>query len=140
MAKEKKNRWAGVIFGPGLVLLSVMALWKNETRFDYHRAAASTHEVASLSDAQAGQQFSFTGPMDQQLTFPGEYVDSFTGKLIVYRTAQIYAWDEDKDDDGTTWRLRWMSHVEHNSRNSGVRQVLLSKNFLAKAWVQRLSL
>ena len=129
MAKKEKNRWIGIVLGPCLTVVSLCALWKNETRFDYHKAAAATTQVNSLSQAYPNQLLSFTGEMDQQLSYPGGYVDSFTGYLTVERNAEIYAWDEDRDDDHTTWTLRWMSSVESNSRNSGVTQVLSSTEF-----------
>ena len=123
---REKNRWLGIIIGPAVVFFALSGLWKNETRFDYHRAASSTTEVNALSEAKSGELFSMTGPMDQGLSYPGTYIDTFSGYLVVWRSAQIYAWDKDEDDDGVTWTMRWMSSVESNSRNSGVRQELSS--------------
>lgn len=129
-SERSKNRWAGIFIGPALVVFSLMAIWKNETRFDFHRAAAKTQPMSSLAGASPGQVVSYTGPMDQNLTMSGEYVESFSGYLYVQRTAQIYAWDRDKDSDGhVKWNLRWMNHVESNNRNQGVRQELSSRRF-----------
>ena len=120
MAEKKDSKWLGLMIGPLISCCAVVALWKNETRFDYHRAAAATDSVQSPRDATNGQLISLTGPMDQSLTIQGTYVDSFTGYLQVRRVAEIYAWDREEDsDDGVTWTLRWMSSVEGNSRNSG---------------------
>jgi hypothetical protein len=111
-------------------------LWKNETRFDYAGAAESTKAVIEVKGSQEGDLISLTGSMDPQLTFPGEYVKSFTGHLVVWRDAEIYAWEEDSDDDGnTTWSMRWMSHLERNSRNRGVVQRLTSKKFMPEQFV-----
>lgn len=130
MADRKKNRWAGIVFGPVLVFFALSALWKNETRFDYHRAAARTLEISTIDQASPGDLVSFTGPMDRSLTLSGEYVDSFTGFLSVGRHAEIYAWDEERNDDRVTWNKEWMSRLESNSRNSGLKQELTSTRFL----------
>ena len=131
MGKREKNRWMGVLLGPALSFFAVVALWKNETRFDYYRAAAKTDEIQSADEGADGQLISLTGPMDQSMSLDGEYVESFTGFLEVWRIAQIYAWDKDKSsDDRVTWNLEWMSSVESNSRNSGVHQRLSSNRFL----------
>lgn len=130
MASERKNRWAGFIIGPIMVFVGLGAIWKNENRFDYHKAAEKTQVVASPQALVAGQRFSYTGEMDQGLVLDGEYVDTFTGYLMVRRSAEIYAWDEDTDsDDRVTWSRRWMSSVESNSRNQGIRQQLSSNRF-----------
>lgn len=130
MSKKQRNRWAGLIIGPVLAYFSLAALWKNETRFDYHNAAVGTWVIQSSTDATAGQLISLTGPMDTDLTISGEYVEAFIGFLYVQRDAEIYAWNRDEDDDGVDWDLRWMSGVESNSRNEGVMQQLASKRFL----------
>lgn len=123
------------MFGPGLVFLSLSALWKNEVRFDYHQAAAATRPVAVAAALEEGQRFSFTGPMNQGLFMSGEYVVGFTGYLLVDRQAEIYAWSESKDsDNNVTWKLRWMSRLEDNSRNAGVRQLLSSRRFMPDSY------
>ncbi|NCF85192.1 MAG: hypothetical protein GWQ08_06615 [Verrucomicrobiaceae bacterium] len=120
MANRKKNRWAGIVFGPVLVFAALSAIWKNETRFDYHRAAAKTQEFVALGEALSGDLMSFTGDMNRELTMSGEYVDSFTGYLSVKRHAEIYAWDKDESDDSVTWKKKWMSSLESNSRNNSL--------------------
>ena len=125
--KDGKGRWVGLLAGPALVLFSLSAIWKNETRFDFYRAAAKTQQVANLADAQNGKNISMTGGMDTSLKIQGDYVESFTGYTLVRRHTEIYAWDEEKDDDQTRWTLRWMSSKESNSRNGGIRQELESK-------------
>ena len=130
MAKREKNRWMGIFFGPAVTFFALFALWKNETRFDYYRAAAGTEAVDSPANASSGQLISLTGPMDQRLTMNGDYVESFVGFLKVYRSSEIYCWDREKDsDDDVRWRKRWMSSVENNSRNNGIRKTLSSKTF-----------
>jgi hypothetical protein len=130
MERKTKNRWAGFIVGPAMVFIALGAIWKNETRFDYHQAAKKTEAVQTRDQLISGQNFSYTGPMDQQLVIEGDYVDSFTGYLMVQRSAEIYAWDKDTDSEGhTTWSRRWMSSLESNSRNSGIRQELSSNRF-----------
>lgn len=124
-SRKKKNRAAGIIIGPILVIAALSALWKNETRFDYHKAATKTLAAPSIAGMEDGRNHSYTGAMDPSLTLPGAYIASFTGYLVVDRSAEIYCWDRDEDDDGdVTWTRRWMSSVESNSRNSGIRQEL----------------
>lgn len=133
--RKKNNPLAALVFGPALVVGSVMALWQNEHRFDYHKAAKSTQEVFEVQALSPDQVFSFTGPMDQSLTIPGHYVESFTGFLTVKRRAEIYAWDEDEDSDGNTdWDREWMTSVQSNSRNSEVKQTLSSQRFIPKTF------
>ncbi len=132
---RKKSKWGGLLMGPFMVCVALVALWKNETRFVYARAAVSTLSVIDLNGLQAGELISMTGSMDQQLSFPGEYVERFTGHLVVWRDAQIYAWQEDEDDDGTTWSMRWMSNLERNSRNSRIVQRLSSNRFMPEGFV-----
>lgn len=125
---KKDRKWAGLILGPAIVFFALSALWKNETRFDFYNAARKTKPVIALGEAAENELFSHTGEMDSSLTIDGDYVQSFVGYLLVIRKAEIYAWEEDEDDDGSsTWHLSWQSSVESNSRNSGIRQQLSSK-------------
>ena len=86
--RKKDNKAAGVIIGPIFVIASVTALWKNETRFDYHKAAAKTEPAMSLDRLEPGRNFSYSGEMDQSLTLarantlrPLPDIWSFTGML-----------------------------------------------------------
>jgi len=125
----------GIITGPVITCLALMTIWKNETRFDFYRAAARTQPISAPEDAAEEQRISHTGPMDGGLTMDGHYVQSFTGYLMVRRSAEIYAWDKDEDSDGdVTWDLEWMSAVESNSRNHGVRQQLTTHTFLPREY------
>ena len=134
MAKKKKKQ-GGVVIGSLLVLASMSALWKNETRFDYARAAASTSPVESIDSLANNQLFSYTDAMSQDLVLEGEYVDSFTGYLIIWRNAEIYAWDEDEDDDGNkSYNKEWMSYVDNNHRNSNIKQRLSGDVFLPDSY------
>lgn len=120
MAEGKKKKDNGIVFGIILLGASIMAIWKNEHRFDYYKAAKATAPVESIEALADGSLFSHTGPMDQGLTLKGKYVDSFEGYLQVTRTAEIYAWDRDEDDDGVSWSKEWMSSLESNERNEGL--------------------
>lgn len=134
-SRKKKNEAGGLIIGPALVIIALVALWKNETRFDYHKAAAKTEPAFSLDAVGEGSNFSYTGGMDGSLTLPGKYIAAFTGYLVVHRSAEIYCWERDEDDDGdVTWRMTWMSSVESNSRNSGVSQKLKAGRILPPAY------
>ncbi len=136
MASKKKNsKVPGFIIGPLLVIASVSALWKNETRFDYHKAAKETVPVAVLDQVKENQKLSYSGEMDQSLALPGKYIQTFTGYLIVHRSAEIYCWERDEDEDGdVTWSKQWMSSVEGNSRNDGIRQKLNSGRILPPSY------
>ncbi|MCR9294835.1 MAG: hypothetical protein NXI32_19110 [bacterium] len=136
MARRNKNSAAGVIVGPVVALLAMVALWKNETRFDYYRAASRTPVVSLIDQAPTDKSFCYTGPMNLDLEIRGDYIEAFVGELVVYRQAEIYCWDRDEDSDGdVTWNMEWMSSVESNSRNSGIRQELESKTLLPPSYL-----
>ena len=121
--KKKNNPFAAILIGPAIGFVAVTALWHNEGRFNYYKAAKATTPVEALTSP--GETVSITGWMDQNLTLDGQYVTSFRGYLTVRRSAKIYSWEKDTDSDGgVTWDLRWTSYVESNSRNSGVTQIL----------------
>lgn len=125
----------GILIGPAIVWISMTVLWKNETRFDYYRAASKTTPASSLQDAHSGDSISYSGPMDQSISLEGKYIKSFVGYLVIKRAATIYCWDRDKDSDGhVKWRLSWQSRVETNSRNNGVHQVLQSGEMMPSAF------
>ncbi len=127
MAAKKKGNPIIV----GLVMLggSIAALWQNEHRFDYYKAASDTAVVEQVSRLKSDDIFSYTGDMDQRLVLDGEFVQEFTGYLKIQRRAEIYAWERDEDDDGVSWSKKWMSSLEGNSRNSGLRKELSSSTF-----------
>ncbi|MEM1441383.1 MAG: TMEM43 family protein [Verrucomicrobiota bacterium] len=134
-SSKKKSKIGGVIVGPIFVFLGLSALWKNETRFDYHKAAAKTTPAASLATMENGGNYSYTGRMNEELTLPGKYIKTFTGYLVVSRSAEIYCWDRDEDSEGdVTWRREWMNSVQSNSRNSGIRQTLDSGRILPSSY------
>lgn len=130
MANSKRSRWAGVFIGPAIAIAAVTAMWQNEARFDFYKAARNTTAIQSPGDAEDGELISHTGNMDQDMSFRGEYVENFQGYLVVNRRAEIYAWQEDEDDDGTTWNMKWSSTLESNSRNNGIQQQLASHRFV----------
>ena len=133
MARSKnKNGSGGIIVGPILIVVGILALWGNEGRFDYATAARGTKTMNAPTTEFDNELISYTGSMETDLTIPGEYVESLVGYLTVSRNAEIYAWDENEDDDGnTTWSRKWMSSVQSNSRNrrDNVRQELSSQLF-----------
>ncbi len=130
-SNEKSGGPIGFLFGVGLLLLALAALYTNEVRFDFHEAASNSTEVTSVpSAAQADGTISLTGAMDQGLTLDGEVVDSFTGYMQVRRSAEIYSWVESTDSENRTeWDLQWTSSVESNSRNAGITQQYRSATF-----------
>jgi len=127
MAKTKK-KGNPLLFGLVLLGVSIGAIWKNEHRFDYYKAAEATKPAEAIEDLTPNRLFSHTGKMDQELTMAGHYVQSFQGYLEVFRSAEIYAWDRDEDDDGVTWSLDWMSYLQDNRRNEDLKKLLTSAN------------
>ena len=77
----------GILIGPAITFFAVVALWKNETRFNFYAAANRTPVVEAIGNATDGQQLSLTGAMDPELTMAGEYVEKLTGYLRVNRSA-----------------------------------------------------
>jgi hypothetical protein len=126
MAEKKGKKGNGILFGLILLGGALGAIWKNEHRFDYYKAARDTSPIESRDQLVSGRLFSYSGEMQQDLLLVGRYVESFTGYLEVRRRAEIYAWDRDEDDDGVTWSKRWMSSLEHNERNRGLTKELES--------------
>ena len=129
-ARKKNNPLVGILVGPVLGFFAVTALWHNEGRFDYYKAARATTPIGDDGSYEEGVTVSLTGAMDQALTQDGDYVRSFRGYLTVRRSAEIYAWEEDEDSDGSvTYSLAWNSSAESISRNSDVEQYLASRTF-----------
>ena len=126
MAREKKNSKLGALLvGPALIIVGVLALWENEGRFDFAKAARQATVVGTPAQAQQAETFAYTGQLETAMPIAGYYVKEFTGYYQVTRNAEIYCWDKDEDSDGhTTWDKEWMSSVESNSRNNGLRQTL----------------
>ena len=128
MAREKKKSFiARLLFPPVIVFLGVVALWENEGRFDYGKAAQDATVIESPSAAEPDVTVAFTGGLDTEIAIDGEYIQPLTGYYTITRRAEIYAWDRNEDSDGkVTWSQGWDSSVESNSRNSGVVQTLSS--------------
>ncbi|MEM7337523.1 MAG: hypothetical protein AAF467_02680 [Actinomycetota bacterium] len=124
---KRSSPIAGLVTGPVVLLLAIAALFLNETRFDYHQAAASANEVQSPREASAGETIAFSGPMDQSLTLDGDFAESFRGYLRVERETHIYAWTRDPTSESDTdWFLAWRPVLEANPRNEGLSQRLRS--------------
>ena len=128
MAKMKK-KGNPILFGITLLGGAIAALWQNEHRFDYYKAAEATEVAESVDGLMPDQLFSHTGKMNQDLTLKGQYVRSFQGFLEVRCSAEIYAWDRDEDDDGVSWSKKWMSYLQDNDRNEGLSKHLRSDTF-----------
>jgi len=126
MADTKRRKGGGILFGLVLLGVSIAAIWKNEHRFDYYKAARDTAAAESMDGLTTGALFSHTGTMDRELTLKGRYVKSFRGFLEVRRVAEIHAWNREEDDDGVRWSREWMSSLESNERNRGLKQELRS--------------
>ncbi|WP_425398885.1 TMEM43 family protein [Aeoliella sp.] len=125
-SKKKNNPFAAFLIGPIFVCVGVLALWENEGRFNFYKAAKNA-TVAPAGDAPVGEPFATTDALDTQIPIAGHYVEQFVGFHRVNRHATIWSWEKDEDSDGnTTWDLGWHSSVESNSRNSGIRQTLRS--------------
>ncbi len=134
-SKRKKNKAAAIVVGPILVIAAIVALWKNETRFDYHKAARATPHAATVALLEPGRNASYSGAMSRDLVLPGRYIRTFTGYLVVHRQAEIYCWERDEDEDGhVTWSKRWMGSLESNSRNRDLRQELHSGRMLPPSY------
>ncbi|MEL7336728.1 MAG: hypothetical protein AAFN70_11065, partial [Planctomycetota bacterium] len=126
---KSKNGWiVGVLTAPLIVCAGISALWCNEVRFDYYKAAKNTVVAESLQGT-AQENISTTGAMNQASELSGEYVEQFVGFLQVNRRAEIYAWHEDDSDDDrpTQWDRRWMSRLENNHRNNRLSQKFSSR-------------
>ncbi|WP_145348442.1 TMEM43 family protein [Rosistilla ulvae] len=147
------KRLLRLLTGTVLVLLALIILWRNETRFNLYRAAAATSEVASLDAVSSGSLISWTGPMDPGLTIPGEFIDRFNGFLAVSRKTDIYCWRRKTYSGrrGTiwdvwhgrverkrgllgrryVWRLGWSTKLNNNRRNQEIERRCKPKEMLA---------
>ena len=133
MTNKKKKR-NSIFVGFVIFVGSIVALWQNEHRFDYHKAASETVVFERVESLEEDDLFSHSGSMDQSLVIEGEFVQTFTGYLQVHRRAEIYAWDRDEDDDRVTWSKRWMSRLENNSRNADLRQEFNARKFQPESY------
>ncbi|MCP4194154.1 MAG: hypothetical protein GY768_26385 [Planctomycetaceae bacterium] len=132
---RSRNSYSGVVIGPVIIVVGLLALWKNEGRFDYARAARNTTPMNVPAPSFNNKLISYTGSMETDLKISGEYVESLIGYLSVNRSAEIYAWDRDEDSDGhVTWNLKWMTRLDRNSRNNDIQQRLSSKQFRPKSY------
>ena len=130
----KKKKGNPIVVGLIMLVGSIAALWQNEHRFDYHKAASDTAVVERISSLEPNKLFSHTSDMDQGLVLNGEFVEEFTGYLQIRRRAEIYAWERDEDDDSVSWTKKWMSSLENNSRNSNLTKELRSTTFKPEAY------
>jgi len=126
MARRKKNSpLLGILMAFGLVVGGTQALWQNEARFDYHRAASEAHVVEAPEEASPGETVSLTATLRTTIPIEGRYVERFVGYHVIRRSAEIYSWDESEDEDGnTTWSRGWYPSLQSNARNQGLRKRL----------------
>jgi hypothetical protein len=124
-----RSGFAGLVIGPTLVLGGIVALWQNETRFDYAAEAANAQVITSV-DEYVGDTVAYSGDFDTTIVLGGDYVELFHGYIQVTREAQIHAWEEDRRDDGIEWERVWQSRLEANARNRGVAQTLHDETFM----------
>ena len=61
MARKRRN--LDLLVGPGLVCSGLLALWENEERFDYHRAAEKSSATVSPLEPTEKETASFTGTL-----------------------------------------------------------------------------
>ena len=64
MAEKKRKKGNGILFGLILLGASIVAIWKNEHRFDYHKAARDTTAVDTIGQLSPRDLFSHPGSMD----------------------------------------------------------------------------
>ena len=102
---------AGALFGILLLLGSVVTLWVNEGRADLSKIAQEAIVIPATSapsEAQ-GQLVAATGTLeaaepafDADFGVRGEYVE-------LDRDVEMYAWDEDEDDNNYSYNTEWTS-------------------------------
>jgi hypothetical protein len=126
MARRKKNSpLLGILMAFGLVVGGTQALWQNEARFDYHRAASEAHVIEAPEEASPGETVSLTNALRTTIPIEGRYVERFVGYHVIRRSAEIYSWDESEDEDGdTNWSRGWYPSLQSNARNQGLRKRL----------------
>ena len=130
----RKSRNLDLLVGPVLVCAGLLALWENEGRFDYHRAAVESFATVSPLEPTEKETASFTGTL-APFALQGRYVKDLEGYLFLEEEAEIYSWHRSEDDDGhVTWRSGWYDSVESNSRNSGLVQRLSSGEWRAERY------
>ena len=100
MARKRQSKAGALLVGPGLVIGGVMALWQNEGRFDYYRAARAAVVIAAPSGAPPGEAVACSATLNTDIPIAGDYVTAFVGYHVVRRSAEIYSWKRSEDSDG----------------------------------------
>ncbi|MGI9266155.1 MAG: TMEM43 family protein, partial [Akkermansiaceae bacterium] len=130
MSKIKSCAWS-----PGLAITGILALWENESRFNYYEAARDATQISSPHESSC-EPISFTGRLDTDIPISGDYIERFVSYHKVSRRAAIYSWHKGKNSEGhTTWELGWHSRLEKNSRNSGLQQKLSSRDLYPSHYI-----
>ncbi|MFT6108353.1 MAG: hypothetical protein ACJA2W_001265, partial [Planctomycetota bacterium] len=117
-----KGKYSGFVFIPVLIGGGILALWENEGRFDYAKAAADARAIPTSSDARGEEPISLTGPLPPGATLTPQYLEELTGWLEVSATAEIYCWDDESDEDDmlSDLELDWRNYVPDVKENMGV--------------------
>ena len=77
MASNRNNR-GGIIIGPILVVGAIIALWKNEGRFDYYKAAKKATVLVDSSKHNSRSPIAFTGELGS-FEIAGRYIEAIPG-------------------------------------------------------------
>ena len=126
MSRKKNNKAGAVIIGPVLVIGGVLALWENEGRFDYFKAAREAAVIASPGES-AGEPVAFTDALNTDIPIAGRVRGRVRGLPERGASRRDLLLERDEDSDGdVSWSLGWQSGLENNSRNEGLTQVLRS--------------
>lgn len=134
VGSSNDDRGKSLLAGPILVIAGVLALWQNEGRFNFYRAAQQAQVVSSHSTIPQNQVVAVSDQLLDDFSAGGKYVEPFKGYYYVDRKAEIYAWENYQDDGKSKWRKLWQTNLEHNSRNADFSQQLKSKHFEPKQY------
>lgn len=96
MSKIKSCAWS-----PGLAITGILALWENESRFNYFEAARDATQISSPHESSC-EPISFTGRLDTDIPISGDYIERFVSYQKVSRRAAIYSWHKGKNSEGHT--------------------------------------
>jgi hypothetical protein len=113
---KKGGVFAGALFGVLMLIGSVVMLWVNEGRADLSKVAQDAIVVTQgTAPAEAqGQLVAITGRLeideaafDADFGVRGDYVE-------LNRKVEMYAWDEDEDDDKYSYDTEWTTSPENS--------------------------
>jgi len=135
MSERRNKKRNGLIGGPLIIMVAIIALWKNEGRFDYHKAAKNAKVLTDRSLSTAGKPIAYTGTLGD-FTLGGRYIEAIPGYYQIREFAQIYCWERKEDSDGgTRWTKGWYTSVQRNGRNEGLQQTLRNGLFSKQTYL-----